>query len=142
MVEEKSDPIKLKAELKLLHRRGFKAWIATDGSVRYVRGDKPHRKPPKFSREQLARAQASLDAGTKVGVVAAELGVATTITLRAWLKKYLEQPELWDHPQAPVGIPEDAVAPTEPVRSADAVEPAAPEPAGAAGGAGGHLPGL
>ena len=135
-MEEKSPEVPTRDQLKLVHRRGYETVVRSDGSVVHRKTGQRPKKPPRFSRAQLARAQASLDAGVKVGTVAAQLGVKTSTTLHAWLKKYHEQPQLWDHPKAPVGIPgEDAVPRT------DAVLPAGVEPTPAAGGAGG-LPGL
>jgi len=129
MAGEKQNSVPTPDQLKLLNRRGFTAVLRKDGTVRYVPCDKAPKKPPRFSRAQLAWAQAQIDGSAHprdgtVGRAATRLGIKETATLRLWLKKYHERPGLWDHPQAPA-----TPAPAEP---AAAVLPAAGGSGGAA----------
>ena len=68
-----------------LHRRGYQIHVRKDGTFYYTKVKGTPKKPPRFSRAQLARAQAEVDAGVKLGVAATNLGVSTSTTLRAWL---------------------------------------------------------
>ena len=138
-MEEKQLIVPSAEHLQLLHRRGFTAHLRKDGTVFYTKCPAAPKKPPKFSRDQLLWAQAQLDGAAHsrdgtAGRTAGRLGIKTTTTLRSWLKKLREQPELWDHPQAPTTLAPDAKPRTRALGHAAEVFPVEGEAAGGAGG--------